>query len=260
MNDDIVIGILLSTLIILLLTGGIALAFFMIGRQRVRQEVELAAARLAFEQELRKTEVEVSEHIMGQFARELHDNIGGHLSAIHFQIEGEKIRHPELAEGYRPVEIYLEEATQQLRLLSRTLNSDFIAHTGLLSAIEVEARRLQMLRQYRVHYDPVEGVSNLDDNQELMVLRIFQEITNNALRHAGASNLYISIHNSGTNFELEVRDDGHGFDQEAVFRSGKASGLRNILKRAALAGLTCEIYTGEGGGTRFLLKKLSSSY
>jgi signal transduction histidine kinase len=246
-------------LLLLLLIVAITITFFRITRQRIQQEIQLAAARLAFEQELRKAEVEVTEHIMGQFARELHDNIGGHLSAIHFQIEGEKIRHPELAEGYRPVEIYLEEATQQLRLLSRTLNGDFIAHTGLLSAIEVETRRLRMLRQCHVHYSPVTGVSNLDDNQELMVLRIFQEITNNALRHAGAANLYIVIRNSGTNFELDVRDDGHGFDREAVFLSGKASGLRNILKRAGLAGLICEIHTGENAGTRFVLKKLASS-
>lgn len=256
--SEISAAIVVIVLTILLLVAGITIAFFMIGRQRVRQEIELASTRLEFEQELRKAEVEISEHIMGQFARELHDNIGGHLSAMHFQIESQKVKHPEQAESYKPLEIYLDEATQQLRLLSRTLNSDFIAHTGLLSSIEVETERLRMLRQYQVHYDPVDGVSNLDDKQELMVLRIFQEITNNALRHGSAANLYINIRNSGTQFELEVRDDGRGFDQEAVLASGKASGLRNILKRAALAGLTCEIHTGDGNGTRFVLKKSPS--
>lgn len=257
MNDPVIV-IIIITLFILLLVSLVTMAFFRIGQQRARQETELTSARLDFEQELRKAEVEIGEHIMGQFARELHDNIGGHLSAMHFQIESQKVKYPEQAESYQPLEIYLSEATQQLRLLSRTLNSDFIAHSGLLSSIEVETHRLRMLRQYQVHYDPVSGVSNLDDKQELMVLRIFQEITNNALRHAGAANLYIQIRNAGTQFELEVRDDGRGFDMESVLGSGKASGLRNILKRAALAGLTCEIHTGEGTGTRFVVKKSPS--
>jgi len=52
-----------------------------------------------------------------------------------------------------------------------------------------------------------------------------------------------------------VKDDGKGFDKEATMSSAKASGLRNIEKRARLTGLTCEIESTPGNGALFVVKK-----
>lgn len=256
--NEIVLGILMTTLLILLLTAGIVIAFFIAGRQRARQEKELAETKLAFEKEIRQVETEVGEHIMAQFAQELHDNIGQLLTAMHIQIENQKIDHPDLAHSFKPTEIYLGEVTQQLRLLSRTFNNDHLRQIGLLPALQVEVDRLQTLRRFRVHWHPVSGASHLEKDQELMVFRIFQEITQNALRHSAAQNLYVTLHNEDGAFELTVRDDGKGFDKKQVFQTHKASGLRNIMKRALLAGLVCEIDSVPDGGTRIVLKKKPS--
>jgi two-component system NarL family sensor kinase len=91
-----------------------------------------------------------------------------------------------------------------------------------------------------------------------MVFRIFQEIVQNALRHSSASQLEISLHNEGTGFELKVYDNGNGFNREEILSSTKASGLRNILKRARLAGMECTIHTNPGEGCLFILKKVST--
>ena len=256
--NDIVFTIIAVTLLILLLIAGIVITFFIAGRERTRQEIALAETKLAFERELRQVETEVSEHIMGQFAQELHDNIGQLLTATHIQVQNQKIDHPELAEGFRPIEIYLGEVTQQLRLLSRTLNNDYLGHIGLLSAIQLETDRLNTLRRFSVHWKPVSGTSNLEKDQELMVFRIFQEISQNALRHAAANNLYVSVNNADGDFELLVQDDGKGFDRQKTLHSDKASGLRNILKRAHLAGMDCEIITAENEGVLFILKKIAT--
>jgi two-component system NarL family sensor kinase len=256
-SEEILTSIVSTTLLVLLLTSGIIITFFISGRQRVRQRVELAETKLTFERELRQVETEVSEHIMSQFAQELHDNIGQLLTATHIQIENQKLDHPTLADGFKTIEIYLGEITQQLRLLSRTMNHDYLGHIGLFSALQLEVERLRALRRFTIHWQAVEGVSYLEKNQELMVFRIFQEITQNALRHSGAKNLYISIAlNMG--FKLTVRDDGQGFDKESIFSSGKASGLRNIIKRATLAGMVCEIDVAPGKGCLFILKKIDT--
>jgi signal transduction histidine kinase len=253
--NDIILSIVAATLLILLLIAGIAITFFISNRQRMRQEQILVETKLDFERELRQVETEVSEHIMSQFANELHDNIGQLLTAMHIEIENQKLDNPDNQDGYKPLEIYLNEVTQQLRLLSKTLNNDFIAHSGLLTAIQLEVKRMNDLRRFTVHLDASLVISNLKKEEELMVFRIFQEILQNVMKHARAKKVFIRLESNPTTFELEVKDDGKGFDYEEVFKQNKASGLRNILKRAALAELECIIHTKIGGGTSYILKK-----
>lgn len=254
--NHLVLSIFSMTLLVLLLVAGIVLTLFIAGKQRAQQEKLLAETKLDFERELRQVEAEVSEHVMAQFAHELHDNIGQLLTAMHLQIENQKIDHPVLAEGYKPIEIYLGEVSQQLRLLSKTLNNDFIGNSGLYEAIQLELNRLKNLRRFKVHMKDSSKTTYLDKQQELMVFRIFQEIMHNALRHSGAQNVYITLMTNPTAFELEIRDDGKGFDLEHMFESNKASGLRNILKRAKLARLECTMQSAIGKGTLFILKKM----
>ena len=251
--NDIILSIVAVTLLILLLIAGIALTFFMANRQRMRQEQILTETKLSFERELRIVETEVSEHIMGQFARELHDNIGNSLWAVNIEIENKKLDYPENKEGYKTIQVYLDEVSRQLRLLSRTLNNDFIGNSGLLVAIQLEVDRLNTLRRFTVQLDDDSGVVSLEKDQELMVFRILQEITQNALKHSGAKQVTISVKSDP--FELLVNDDGKGFDYETIVNSNKASGLRNILKRAQLARLNCTIHTKPGEGTTYILKK-----
>ncbi len=256
-KGDIVLAVIASTLLILLLIAVIVIVFFIAGKQRVKQQMELAETKISFERELRQVETEVSEHILGQFAQELHDNIGQLLTAMHIQIENQKLDHPQLVESFVPTEIYLGEVTQQLRLLSRTLNNDYIGHIGLFAALQMEADRLGKLKRFQVHLSLPAEPSGLTKNQELMLFRIFQEIAQNVLRHSAAANLYITINNKNGAFQLTVLDDGKGFLQEDVFQSSKASGLRNILKRAALAGLDCKIKSSPGNGCVIQLKKIA---
>lgn len=256
-NGEIISSVISTTLLILLLILGLIISFFISGRRRIKQQMELAETKLNFERELRQVETEVSEHVMSQFAQELHDNIGQLLTAMHIQIENQKLEHPGLVEGYKPVEIYLGEVTQHLRLLSRTLNNDYLGHIGLLAALQLEVDRLRALKRFTIHWQPISGNTHLEKNQELMVFRIFQEITQNALRHSSASNVFISV-SLDKGFELSVKDDGKGFDKEAVFASGKASGLRNIMKRSRLAGMDCVIDAPPGKGSLFILKKIGT--
>jgi signal transduction histidine kinase len=254
-NAEIILSVISITLLVLLLVSGIVIIIFLAGRQRLRQQMELAQNKLNYEKELRQVETEVSEQILGQFAQELHDNIGQLLTAVHIQLQNLKIDHPTLNEGFKPMEIYLSEVSQQLRLLSRTLNNDYIGHIGLIAAIEVEVNRIKTLRRFQVHWQSVSGSSNLNKDQELMLFRVFQEIIQNSLRHSLAKNVYVSINNNDGGFQLKVEDDGKGFDVETTMQSNMASGLRNIIKRAQWAGMTCTIDSSPGKGCTITLKK-----
>lgn len=251
--NEIAIGVILSTLLILLLVAGILIAFFVTGRERIRQKQILAEARLDFERELRQVETEISEHILERLARELHDNIGQLLTATHIYLQNQKIDHPALGETLKPAEVYLEEATKELRTLSRTLNHDYISRVGLQEVIHLEVERLNQLRRFTVHWNPFPGILPLDKEQQLVLFRIFQEIVQNALKHSSAKNMFLSVICREQMVELRAEDDGKGFDLKTVLASGKASGLENIRKRARMAGFDCHIHSSPGAGTSFII-------
>ncbi len=255
-SSEIALSIASITLLMLLLVAGIVLVIFISGRQRLKQQMELAENKLNYERELRQVETEVSEQTLGQLGQELHDDIGQLLTAVKIHLENQKLDHPELTEGFKPMDTYLAEVMQHVRMLSRTLNNDYIGHIGLIAAIDLEVNRIKALRRYEVHWQAPHGSSNLDKNQELMLFRIFQEIIQNSLRHSLAKNVTISINNEAGNFELKIEDDGKGFDVENILKSDKASGLRNIIKRAKWAGLECTIISSAGNGCKTNLKKV----
>src|SRR5580704_8365266 len=95
-NTELILAIVSITLLMLFLVAAIILVIFISGKQRLKQQMELAENKLTFEKELRQVETEVSEQILGQLAQELHDNIGQMLTAVHIHLENQMIDHPDL--------------------------------------------------------------------------------------------------------------------------------------------------------------------
>jgi signal transduction histidine kinase len=77
------------------------------------------------------------------------------------------------------------------------------------------------------------------------VTRVLREVLTNAVRHAHASRVAVSLSVNPEGLRLEVRDDGVGFDPAST--TGR--GLRNLAERAAELGGTCVVANAEGGGT-----------
>lgn len=207
---------------------------------------------LTYERELRKVETEVSENMMAGFARELHDNVGHTLTCMRLTLENKKLDSPELETMLQPVEEYLDEATNQLRMLSRSLNTDYVSNIGLKAAVRLETARVQQLKRHNLHLSEDEAYPELDKNQELIAFRIFQEMMQNTLKHSRAKNIYVSL-NSSPELVLTVADDGRGFDASQVLQSEKASGLRNMQTRAKLAGMSFEVRSEPGKGCKYRL-------
>ncbi len=248
MNDvHIVSAIIITTLFILVLLAIVTVSVTIASKQRIQQKIMLAETRLNYEKELRKVETEVSEQMMYQMASELHDNVSHTLTCMRIMIENKKLDFPEMIDAFQPVETYLDDASREIRLLSRSLNSDYISSIGLANALKLEIERLQQLKRYTIHWEQCLESPNLDKNQELMAFRIFQEIVQNTLRHSKATDLHIFL-STDKGFCLTVSDNGIGFDLEQMLHSHRVSGLKNIMKRAGMAGMNCNITTSVGQG------------
>lgn len=246
MDNDIAFIIIFITLIILLLIAGIAIIVIVANRQRVKREI-------AFEKELRTVEQEVQEQLLTNVSQELHDNIGQMLTVMHLQLKKGQVLHPEVSPLLQPVSNTLNDTIEQVKTLARGLNSDMIRRNGLERSITQEAARIGSLERFTVNYQYNDSPVQLSADAQLLIFRIFQEMLNNIMKHAEATEVDIRL--EGSPFILEVKDNGKGFDPETKMNTGKGMGLANMVKRAKLAGLDCEILSSVGKGCIFILKQ-----
>nr|MCU0341559.1 ATP-binding protein [Spirosomataceae bacterium] len=185
---------------------------------------------------------------------ELHDNVGQLLSVVKWQLgvlEEEKI--PQISEVSETV----GKAIHELRALSKSLDGDVVKDFGLVSSLQHELGRIEYAGKCRTHLHVAGERGQADVQKEMVLFRIAQEVLNNALKHAHAQHLSVSLQYTPNTLLFSIEDDGKGFEMTAVKSrpiEASGAGLRNIQRRAELLGGTCRIESEIGGGTKVLLE------
>jgi signal transduction histidine kinase/ABC-type uncharacterized transport system substrate-binding protein len=95
--------------------------------------------------------------------------------------------------------------------------------------------------------------TRVPDQVALAIFRVLQESLDNVIAHARASHVTVALGESNAEIDLEVADDGVGFDPEAAIR-GSAVGLVAIRERLRIVGGTCAFASQPGAGTRILAR------
>lgn len=248
--SEIVFATFLVTLVIFILLAGIVAIILISHRRAENDRRQISKLELDYQKELRTIESEVREETMEHIASELHDNIGQLLTFIKLQLEKEKLRQPDLETRLEPVSDTLSKTITQVRLLSHSLNHEVISDSGLQKAIAKEAERLQSLGRLKVRFESDAVEPSLSRDAKTVAFRLFQEALNNALKHADATELEIRL-TGRKGFYLELRDNGKGFDSSLAEIASDGMGLKNMPRRAALAGLNCRVDSNPGEGCIF---------
>jgi signal transduction histidine kinase len=251
-DKEVAFAVIFTTLIILLLVAGIVISVFMYRRQHLKQSIQLKQLELDFEKELREGEAAVASSVSDHISRELHDNIGQLLTVMNLQIETQKLDDPQREPTLSSLQQTLSATQQEVRTLSRTLNSDYISRNGIIHSIQLEMDRLKRIGKFDLSWEYDEVIPTLSKEQQVMAFRIFQEIINNALKHSGAKTLSISVKGEH-GFMMEIKDDGKGFNYEKTSASSAANGLEHIKRRAELAGMSCIISSSPGQGCSYTI-------
>ena len=251
-SNPIFFTVVIASLVILLLVSVAIITIFLSNKKSVQQEMKMTEMQRDYEKGVR----EVQEQVMTEVARELHDNVGSRLTFIKTHLQQLKIVNPGMAESLLPMGDAVVTTIEEVRMLGRSLNSDHIEKNGLVYTVEKEIERMRLLNKYHVLWDH-DVEPQLSRDQKVIVFRMFQEMLNNAMKHADAGTFSISL-NGKSGFRMVVADDGNGFDLADMMASAKGAGLKNIVKRAELAGLKCNIETmpkaAGGKGTIFTLE------
>jgi PAS domain S-box-containing protein len=192
-----------------------------------------------------------------RISMELHDELGQSLAVLKLQIRaierGLGSRQQDLKDGCLELLLYLDGVIDDVRRLSRDLSPAILEDLGLLSALKYLIEGFS--KHYTVSYSfEVEDLDHLfPGDAQITIYRIFQECLTNISRHAGATEVSITITENDDVISLVLEDNGAGFDPAQVTdRRGTARGmgLATLNERARMLGGTLKIRSQPGVGTR----------
>ncbi|MEU3026565.1 GAF domain-containing sensor histidine kinase [Streptomyces incarnatus] len=199
----------------------------------------------------RSRELTIAEE-RSRLAHELHDAVSQKLFSLRLTAQAAAAlvdRDPARAKGeLHQVAALAAEATEELRAAVVELRPAALDEDGLIATLRTQIQVLDRAHTARVTFTGT-GYRALPAAQEEAVLRVAQEALHNALRHADAERVDVSVARRGQGAVLRVSDDGAGFDPAAVGRAGRHLGLVSMRDRASGVGGTLTVESAPGKGT-----------
>lgn len=215
---------------------------------RLFEQVHSAHERL---QTLSRRLLQVQEAERRQIARELHDEIGQVLTGLKLILDMNprlpaEIARSRLAEAQALVNDLMDRVDE----LSLDLRPPMLDHLGLLPTLLWHFERYT--RQTGVHvmfkHIGLEG-QRFTPEVETAAYRIVQEALTNVARYAQVSQAKVQLWANHDTLDIQVKDQGRGFDAEAMLAAGAANGLSGMRERAALLGGQFAIESTPEAGT-----------
>jgi two-component system NarL family sensor kinase len=250
-NNDIRGLVLITTLVFLIAPTSILIYISVYNRRKKRHIEEKALMQLTFDAEITKTQLEVQEQTMQTIGADLHDNIGQLLSLTSLTLNSIELENAPKARQKIDAAIDLTvRSIKELRLLGKLLQGDQLVVMGLSEAISHEITWIEKSGHYKVIYtnDGEMPAANSPD-KDLILFRILQEILNNIIKHAKATEINIKLDYQEAILQLQVSDNGIGFNSENLPTEQCGMGLRNIQKRAGIIGGEATVLSSPDEGT-----------
>jgi two-component system NarL family sensor kinase len=226
-NGRITIALLMSVLMGLLLV-----LFIVFSRQKQKKiKSESKRARRYTKQLLDKTEEE-----RRRIASDLHDSVSHELLNLKHSMTGNPISAGEK----------IDSIIKDIRSISRNLHPVMFEKVGLSASINQLLDRAQSVNQLMVTSDIVYNGS-LSVSEELQVYRIIQEALSNIIKYAKAVAAKIIIQESVEGLNIQIKDNGLGFNVSETLSGKDAFGLYNIIERSKAIGGLAKIHSDKNG-------------
>ncbi|AQX06022.1 hypothetical protein ATB99_15835 [Elizabethkingia meningoseptica] len=224
----------------------------------MKQRDELHA--LALEKEKQNSKIstltallEGQEQERGRLARDLHDGLGGLLSGTKLQLSYLDPHQSENIEAGISKSInQIDGAVEELRRVAHNLMPDLLMKYGLEVAIQEFASRMSN-SALNIHTEFISYSNSISEEKQLLLYRIIQELVNNVIKHAKASEIIIQISEAENVLNLTVEDDGKGFDRKSL-DIRKTAGFHNIESRVQFLKGTMNITSELNIGTSIELQ------
>jgi len=227
-------------------------AWLFLGREDATLVMDPAGPVSAADAQMRIVEAQEAER--SRLAREVHDGPAQALANAVFQVEiVERTLDRDEALARRELQLLREILTRELRSVRAYLSQlrpPVLADLGLSGAIHEAADLVGSVVGATVAVDIDEGIDDLPEPVEIVILRVIQEALQNVRKHAAATSIRVRVNQEGATWVVEVRDDGRGFDPDTVEVGGRRNfGLQFMRERAQLIGARFEVRSRPDLGT-----------
>lgn len=201
---------------------------------------------------IRDSLIEGEEKERNRIGRELHDGVCSELSAVKMNLDIIKSGCSDPT-GIEKVISHLTTTNESIRNLSHDLNSMVLLKFGLIPAIHNLFEKVENLNNCKVKVEISEFNNQLEKSIETTIYRIIQEIVNNIIKHARATEISFNLGQKNKSITILIKDNGVGFDVKSK-KAEKGIGLNNIRYRVALLNGKIEILSEINAGTKFIIE------
>ncbi len=210
-------------------------------------EAKLQQHKIRQHRAISRAIISTQDHERNELGKELHDNVNQILAtASLFLNHAKNITVKEKEEYTAKSNVYIQLAIEELRKISKSLNTSIVEQVGLKEPLKDLVTNLLLHQSMRVELEYGDDVEqSLSSEQKLMMYRIVQEQTNNIIKYAEANKISIIIRKEKKSFLLSISDNGKGFDPK---QSCKGIGLANIRHRVEAFNGSMKINTAPGNG------------
>lgn len=181
---------------------------------------------------------EKTEEERKRIATDLHDSISHELIGLKNSTQQE----------FNLVNEKIDVIINDIRVISRNLHPVMFEKVGLQNTIEQMAERVQLQNNFLLTTD-INYSTCLSKAAELQIYRIIQEAVTNLVKYSRAIAGKITISENKNQVQIEIKDNGKGFDVKTVLDSNRSFGLHNIIERSKAIGGEAKITSGENGTT-----------
>lgn len=196
------------------------------------------------------------ERERSRIARDLHDGLGGmlasvklKLSAVATNVDKQEINKESNMELYTIIN-QLDHSVNELRRVARNMMPESLLYMGLEAALKDLCNAVTNT-ELKVDFQ----ASNLNNDYpqpfQIAVYRIVQELLTNAIKHSGASQVWVQCSEEEKKFFISVEDNGRGFDAKSNLFEKEGIGISNIRNRVEILNGQFEIDATLGRGASF---------
>jgi two-component system, NarL family, sensor kinase len=227
-----------------------------------RQKQKLQQQRineLETEKQLTATEAVLKgeEQERTRLAKDLHDGLGGMMSGIKYSFLTMKrnlIMTPENQQAFERSMDMLDSSIREMRRVAHNMMPEALLKFGLDTALKDLCNDINQTGALHINYQSI-GMEDsvIDQTISITIYRIVQELINNAMKHAAATNSIVQLSKTGNKLAITVEDDGKGFDT-ACLHMAKGIGWTNIMNRVEFLKGKLDINSKIGKGTSVLIE------
>jgi signal transduction histidine kinase len=195
---------------------------------------------------------QVREEERTRTAREVHDHLSQLLTTIKLELSllSNKLAHynPTIKKSADQIHEMSDEAIQTVKKIAMDLRPPILDDLGIAEAIKWQAKEFNNRTQIECKLVNDLNEFELDLERSTTLFRIFQETLTNIVRHAGATQVYVTLSKFNESITLQVRDNGCGISSEQVSNL-RSLGILGMRERAMVWGGNVQIHGVPNTGT-----------